>query len=90
MIPHPNVPEERTVATQTSDQEVQTGFTTGQQCLRPSVYQSIHQMGARSVFISRQINVGEIIQSWKLHWMATTHNIKYQELLPRNRKDAQG
>ena len=89
-IPHPTVPEERKVVNQTADQEVQTGVMTGQQCLRPSVYQASHQMDARSVWLSSQINVGESSQIWKLHWMATTHNRTFQEVRPRNRRDSQG
>ena len=78
------------MATQTSDQEVQTYIKTGQQCLRPAFYQAIYQMDARSVCLSPQIKVGESSQIWKLHWMATTHNIKCQEVLPSNIQDAQG
>ena len=90
MIPRQTVLEERTVVIQASDQEVQTGVTIDQQCLQTAVYREIHQMYTRSVWLSRQINVGESSQSWKLHWMATAHNIKCQEVLLSNRQDAQG
>ena len=89
-IPHPTVQEERKLSTQTAYQEVQTGVATGQQCLKPAVYRENNQMDTHSVWQSYKINVGESSQIWKLHWMATTHNRNFQEVLPSNIRDAQG
>ena len=84
-LSNPTHPTARPMGTTCTKQMSHESFATGQQCIWPPIRRAGHQIDARCMWLSSQINVVvQSNQSRQLRRMATSHNWERQKVLSWN------